>query len=202
MPRSLLVLIMMVMVKGAARLMGMTHRRCCVRLLGMRRLRRSSRSGRACLLHAVRTSSTATRPAQLQTTLCRHSNNHLIPSPLVCTVLASEGQKLMALPTTLSDKVAGQETATETVADAIFFAGLATSRNRVVQFLGPTGVGKTGWRRRWRIRFSTRRKRWCATTHSASRAPPSPCVFSTAMPLSETAALHFVCRSASTCPST
>ena len=62
-------------------------------------------------------------------------------------MLASEGQKLMALPTTLSDKVAGQETATETVADAILRsrAGLADPSQPIASFLflGPTGVGKT-----------------------------------------------------------
>ncbi len=88
-----------------------------------------------------------TAPYKSSLTVCRHSNNHLIPSPLVCTVLASEGQKLMALPTTLSDKVAGQETATETVADAILRsrAGLADPSQPIASFLflGPTGVGKT-----------------------------------------------------------
>ena len=53
----------------------------------------------------------------------------------------------MALPTTLSDKVAGQETATETVADAILRsrAGLADPSQPIASFLflGPTGVGKT-----------------------------------------------------------
>merc|ERR1719235_2995672 len=62
-------------------------------------------------------------------------------------MLASEVQKLVSLSDNLSDKVAGQETATETVADAILRsrAGLADPSQPIASFLflGPTGVGKT-----------------------------------------------------------
>jgi ATP-dependent Clp protease ATP-binding subunit ClpB len=65
----------------------------------------------------------------------------------VTKILASEGQRLMALSDSLSARVAGQATATETVADAILRsrAGLADPSQPIASFLflGPTGVGKT-----------------------------------------------------------
>jgi len=65
----------------------------------------------------------------------------------VTRMLASETQKLMNLSSTLSERVAGQLAATESVSDAIIRsrAGLADPSQPIASFmfLGPTGVGKT-----------------------------------------------------------
>ena len=65
----------------------------------------------------------------------------------VTKMLRSEATKLVSLSDTLGERVAGQETATEAVADAILRsrAGLADPSQPIASFmfLGPTGVGKT-----------------------------------------------------------
>ena len=62
-------------------------------------------------------------------------------------MLRSETIKLLDLPTTLGERVAGQETAVLAVADAIqrSRAGLSDPDKPLASFmfLGPTGVGKT-----------------------------------------------------------
>lgn len=62
-------------------------------------------------------------------------------------MLKSEGQKLIGLSEALAERVAGQDGATESVADAILRsrAGLSDPTQPIASFLflGPTGVGKT-----------------------------------------------------------
>ncbi len=79
----------------------------------------------------------------------------------VSRLVESERQKLLRLDEILHERVVGQDEAVQLVADAVIRArsGVKDPRRPIGSFLflGPTGVGKTSWPRRWRRRCSTPR---------------------------------------------
>jgi len=85
----------------------------------------------------------------------------------VSKMLEGEVQKLTQMEQRLRERVVGQDEALVVVANAIrrSRAGLSDPKRPIGSFifLGPTGVGKTETRGRWRSSCSTMRTRWCAS---------------------------------------